>query len=98
MKSNRTIYESPMLYIIILILGIGIVMLYSASSTIAVNKYDRYYFFLNKHLIRLSIGILAFIFMYNCNFKYLKRHSKEILFISWIILLSGYVFNNDTST
>jgi len=36
--------------------------------------------------------------MYNFNFKYLKKYSKEILFLSWIVLISGYIFNNDTST
>ena len=98
MKNFRSIYESPILYITILILGFGIIMLYSASSTLAVNKYDKYYFFLSKHLVRLTIGIIAFIFMYNFNFKYLKKYSYEIIYISWIVLLSGYFFNNDTAT
>ena len=98
MKKNKSLYENPMIYIIVLILGIGVITMYSASSTIAINRYDKYSFFLNKHLLRIIVSIIAFIFMYNFDFKYLKSNSKSILFISWIILISAYFFNNDTST
>ena len=78
MKTNKSIYENPLLYIIIFILGVGIIMLYSASSTIAVNKFDKYYFFLNRHLIRLAIGIIAFIFMYNFNLLIIEENKLKL--------------------
>lgn len=98
MKSNRTIYDNPLIYIIMIIIVIGITMLYSASSTIAYNKFNEYTFFLNKHIIRLLLGITAFIIMYNVDFKILKKHSKLILILSWFIVLSAYYFSSGRTT
>jgi len=98
MKNNKTIYDSPIVYIIMIIIVIGITMLYSASSTIAYNRFNEYTFFLNKHIIRLLLGITAFIVMYNVDFKILKKYSKLILILSWIIVLSAYYFNNGSAT
>ena len=98
MKTNKTIYDNPIVYIIMIIIVIGITMLYSASSTIAYNKFNEYAFFLNKHIIRLIIGLSAFIVMYNLDFKLLKKYSKSILVLSWFILLSAYFFSDGSST
>jgi len=98
MKNKQYIYEKPIIYIIILISLIGSVLLYNASSTLAINKYNNYSFFINKHLIRLSIGTLALIFMYNCNFLIIKKHAKNILILSWLIMICAYFFNEGSST
>ena len=55
MKRNLKIYENPILYLTILLIGIGTVMMYSASSTLGVNIHDKYNFYLIRHLIRLFI-------------------------------------------
>ena len=85
MKRNIKIYENPILYLLILIVGVGTAMMYSASSIIAINTHDEYYFYIQRHLIRLSISIFALFIIYNINFKWFKKFSYEILFLSWII-------------
>ena len=96
MKRNIKIYEMPLLYLTILLILFGLVMQYSASSTLAINKFgwDNYNFYLFKHIIRLIIGLAAMLIMYNLKFKLLKKYSLHILYLSWIILLSAYIFNN----
>ena len=96
MKTNLKIYEMPLLYLTILLISFGTVMQYSASSTLAINKFgwSNYNFYLSNHIIRLIIGLIAMIVMYNVKFKILKKYSKHILYLSWIILLSAYFFNN----
>ena len=96
MKKNIKIYEMPLLYLTVLLILFGTIMQYSASSTMAINKFgwDSYNFYLSNHIIRLIIGLIAMITMYNFQFKLLKKYSKHILYISWIILLSAYIFNN----
>ena len=96
MKKNINIYEMPLLYLTIALILFGIVMQYSASSTLAINKFgwDNYNFYLSKHVTRIAIGLFAMVVMYNFKFKILKKYSLQILFLSWIILLSAYMFNN----
>ena len=98
MKNKLKIYENPISYVILIMLCIGTVMLYSASSTLGINKFDHYAFYLNKHLTRLAISIFAFTFIYNINFKWLKKYSYELLVLSWIIMISAYFFNDNTAT
>ena len=63
MKRNIKIYEMPLLYLTLLLILFGAVMQYSASSTIAINKFgwDNYNYFLYKHLSRVAVGIIAMI-------------------------------------
>tara|TARA_Y100001970_G_C14153491_1_gene814109 strand:+ start:56 stop:1153 length:1098 start_codon:yes stop_codon:yes gene_type:complete len=98
MKRNLKIYENPILYLTILLIGIGTVMMYSASSTLGVNIHDKYNFYLIRHLIRLFIGIIAFIFIYNIDFKIYNNFSKHILILSWVVMLSAYLLNDNYPT
>ena len=94
MKNQKTIYEQPLIYLIIFIVGFGIVMMSSASSYV----YNDYSYFLTKHIFRIAISLIAFLIVYNIDFKYLKIYSGHILFISWFILIAGYLFNEGSST
>ena len=98
MKKEYSIYDDLMIYLIALIIGVGIIMMYSASSTVAFNKFNNYSFYLNRHIIRLLIGFCALFVMYNINLKYFNLYAKELLIFSWIILLSAYFFNEGAST
>ncbi len=92
MKKNIKIYEMPLLHLTILMLFFGAVMLYSASSTIAINKFgwDKYAFYFNKHIVRILIGFIALLIMYSINLKWLQRYSKHLLILSWILMLYAY--------
>mgnify|MGYP001175834676 CR=1 FL=1 len=86
----------PILYLTLFLVFFGIIMQYSASSTIAINKFgwENYDKYLIKHLIRVIIGIIAMMTMYNFKFKWLKKYSREILILSWAIMLFAYIWND----
>ena len=99
MKNNQNIYEKPIIYIVIMILFLGSVMLYNASSTLAINKFNDYSFYINKHLIRISVGAIAFMFIYFfINFTFIKKNAHLILFSSWACMIAAYYLNQDNST
>ena len=100
MKRNIKIYEMPLLYITILLILGGAIMQYSASYTIAINKFgwNNYNYFFSKHIIRIFIGLTAMFFMYKIEFSWLKKYYKHILYLSWIVIIFAYFFNNGSST
>ena len=99
MKNNQYIYEKPIMYIIIFIIFLGSVILYNASSTLAINRFGDYSFYIDKHLIRVLIGIIAFLFIYYLvNFSLIKKNALLILIISWICMLAAYYLNKDNTT
>ena len=99
MKRNIKIYEMPLLYLTLLLILFGAVMQYSASSTIAINKFgwNNYNYFLYKHLTRVVLGISGMLLMYKLELKWLKKYSKQILILSWAIILFAYIFNAGTT-
>jgi len=98
MLQNR-LHSYSLFFIVLTIICLGSFLMYSASSPIAFynyNKSDSYFLF--KHLIWLIIGISTlFIFSFiDCNF--LKKHSKTILFIAWILMLIPMILNIETNS
>ena len=97
MKKEQFIYEKPIIYIIITTIAIGCLMLYSASSTVAFNKFGDSAFYIKRHLVRLLIGLFAFFIAYKINFNFFKQNATKILIFSWIIMLFAYIFNDGTT-
>jgi cell division protein FtsW len=98
MKNKVIIYENKLIYIIIAMVLIGTVLLYNASSTLAVNKFNNYSFFFSRHLIRLMISFLALFLIYNIKYTFLKINATKILYFSWAIMILAYFFNDGSST
>ena len=61
------------LYTILILLAIGVVMIYSASSFYSMFHYNDSMFYLKKQGIMAVIGLLAMFFMMNFDYHRLKK-------------------------
>jgi cell division protein FtsW len=66
---------------------IGIVMIYSASSIYAWEKYKDGFFFLKRHIIFLGIGIFLTFLVMSVDYRKFKRIAKPLLILSLILLV-----------
>ena len=84
---------------IFLLCGFGIVMMYSASSIYAMNKFDNYLHFFMQQVKWLSIGAILMLMLSKVSYRILKKMAYGLLILSWIILVLGYIFkgNNPAS-
>ena len=87
------------MYTIIILSGLGIVMMYSASSLYAMNKFDNYMFFLNQQFKWLILGYFILFIFINIDYKIFKKIAYLLLISSWIIMIMGFFFkgNNPAS-
>ena len=85
--------------IIFLLCGFGIVMMYSASSIYAMNKFDNYLHFFMQQIKWLTIGAVLMLMLSQVNYQILKKIVYALLIISWVVLVMGYFFkgNNPAS-
>ena len=60
-KTAALSYDVTILLPVLLLTGIGIAMVYSASSAIALHDYKNEYYFFNRQLISACLGIIAFL-------------------------------------
>ena len=83
--------------LILLISGFGIVMMYSASSIYAMNKFDNYLHFFMQQVKWLAIGAILMLMLSQVNYRILKKMAYGLLIISWIVLVLGYIFKGNNS-
>ena len=101
MNMNNFINHKTLLLNVLLIIFMGSFLMYSASSSFAVykfNKSDSY--FLIKHIIWFLFGMGILFVISNINYSFLKANAKTLLFTSWIIMfipiLQRILFDGDS--
>ncbi len=88
---DRTIYVT-----VFLLIGIGIVMLYSASSLIALEKFENAGHYLQRHLIRLALGAVVMFTLMRVDYHHYRKYSPMIYLAGILLLLFtlGYYWTN----
>ncbi len=80
-----------LLIVATILLCIGIVMIYSASSCYAYEQYNDSAYYLKRHLIHFTLGLLLARFFLKKDYKNLKKYAKVFLAISIIGLILALV-------
>jgi cell division protein FtsW len=70
-----------------MLICIGIVMIYSASSIYALNQYKDSMFFLKRHLLFIFLGILATFFVMSFDYRKLKRFARPAMWVAFFLLV-----------
>lgn len=79
-------------YSVLILLSIGIVMVYSASSYYAMFKYKSSTYFLKKQLFSSLLGIIAMIIFMKIDYHKLKKVTLPLMGITIPLLLLVYAF------
>ncbi|MDD5669553.1 MAG: FtsW/RodA/SpoVE family cell cycle protein, partial [Candidatus Omnitrophica bacterium] len=69
-----------------ILMCIGVVMIYSASSIYALERYKDTFYFLKRHLAFLGIGLLCMFLAMFFDYRLLQKYSKPLLVIALILL------------
>ena len=83
-------YDKQLLFIIVLIAGTGMVMLYSASSAIGRELGDSA-IYLKGHFVRLLIGFGVLALTMHIDYRLYKKIAFPLLVIAAIVLLAGLI-------
>ena len=86
-------YDVKLLFPVLFLVGIGIVMIYSASSTLALKKFGNEYFFFKKQAIFAMAGILVLVFYKHIPYRIFQPLTYPILVIA-IVLLAATLFSS----
>ncbi len=70
-----------------ILLAIGVVMIYSASSIYAWERLGSSAYFLKRHLIYLALGLMATLFSMSIDYRLLKKFAKPLLLFSFFLLV-----------
>ena len=60
-ETTALTYDITLLFSVLFLVGIGIVMVYSASSALALNKFGSDYYFLKRQALFSLMGMIALV-------------------------------------
>lgn len=95
-------YDVNLLFPVLFLVGIGIVMIYSASSALALKKFGSDYYFLKKQVFFSLFGILALVVCTHIPLKIIRSLTYPILILAIVLLVAvnitglGYSVNGST--
>ena len=84
-------FDVLLLFFVLFLTGIGIVMIYSASSSIAIRRFDNGYFFLKKQAIFSIIGACALYICSAIDYRKYKPFAYIFILISSLLLVAIHV-------
>lgn len=87
-RSNADLF---LILILFLLIGFGIVMIYSTSAIYAEKVYGDNLFFLKKHIAWVIIGLVGMFVTWRTDYHILRKYSKLLFFLSIGLLCLVYV-------
>jgi cell division protein FtsW len=85
-RSASTVYDVHLLFPVLFLVGIGIVMVYSASSTLAMKKFGSDYYFLKKQAVFALVGICALVLGRHVPYRAYRPLAYPLLAIALVLL------------
>jgi len=76
---------------VLLLLGIGIIMVYSASSAIAVKRFGNGVYFLNRQIVHALAAILVLICCRYIPYTFYRRVAYPLLCLAFLVLAALYI-------
>ncbi len=92
MQAKRT-PEFYFLCAIIILIGFGTLVMYSAGAFVATMKFQNYTHFLMKHIRWILIGSLFYFVASRINYKKIKYYIPAIVVFTWILVIAAFVLN-----
>jgi len=89
--NDRGGYDRFLLLGVLLLLGIGIVMVYSASSIVATKRFGSHTFFFYRHLVHALVAILVLVCCRYVPYSFYRTLVYPILGIALMSLIALYV-------
>ncbi len=76
-----------LLLIVVMLVGFGTVMVYSASSGLAQLRFDNSNFFLNRWAIRMAISLVVMVLLIHIDYRVWRKQARLMLAIAFAFLL-----------
>ena len=89
-KEQLKIYYNCLIAALILIIG-GSAMVLSSSTSFAIQNTGDAFSYFEKHLVFLAVGSCFFLFFQSFNYRRLRKWSKFILIVSFLLLIAVIV-------
>ena len=96
-KSSDTLFDLPLLYAMICLIGVGFVMVTSASMPVAERLYDNPYHIIVRHGMFLIMGMVLFWLSTSVSMTWWKRFNPYLLLFGMALLVLVLVVGREVN-
>ena len=89
--SNKRPFDFGIFITVLILLAMGVIMVFSASSHYALTKMGNSYHFLIRQLLWAGVGLAAMLFMASFNYKQLKKISFLVFILGLALLVIVFI-------
>ena len=86
--THTAVYDIQLLFPVLFLVGIGIVMVYSASSAVALKKYGSDYLFLKKQALFALAGIIGLVICRHFPYRWYRPLTYPLLALALLFLIA----------
>jgi cell division protein FtsW len=90
-KQFASYFDYNMLFILIVLVGFGLVMLYSSSSYTATNKFGDSAYYLKHQLFAMGIGLIPMILLIAVDYRRWKKYGLLAYFVSFMLCIAVFI-------
>jgi len=87
-NQNHSSYDLVLLFSVLALVGIGLVMVYSASAALAQKKYGSDFYFLEKQALAAGLGFLALVFFKHFPLRWVRLMAYPMLLTTVACLIA----------
>jgi cell division protein FtsW len=87
-KNPQSGYDPKLMFPVLFLVGIGIVMVYSASSALALKKFGTDYYFLKKQAVFSLLGFAALVICRHFSYRFYRSLAYPLLILAFIFLIA----------
>jgi cell division protein FtsW len=90
-KQFASYFDYNMLFILIVLIGFGLVMLYSSSSYTATNKFGDSAYYLKHQLRAMALGIIPMVLFIAVDYRRWKKYGLLAYFVSFMLCIAVFI-------
>ena len=84
-------YDVKLLFPVLFLVGIGIVLVFSASSALALKKFGTDYYFLKKQALFALLGVVALVICRHFPYRFLRYLAYPLLILALVFLAAIHI-------
>ena len=96
-RQSESLFDVPLMYSMLMLIGVGFVMVTSASMPVAERLFDNPYHFTYRHVVFLIGSLILFWFATNVPMTWWKRSNPYLLLFGLVLLVAVLIIGREVN-
>src|SRR5689334_18923568 len=91
LQSQKTGFDLPLLFTVLILVVFGLIMVYDASAIQGLSDFKDSLYYIRQQLIWVALGIFSMLFCTQFDYRNFKKYSFFLMIISFLMLVGVFI-------